>query len=183
MITLIITPNMKTIKIYLAALLLIVSLPVLAQTDKATTKRIIENQDFIFVATTALPMSTQEISAILNKLNSPLASGAINLSGSNYDLVVKKDSVVAYLPFFGRSYSPSLDPDDAGIKFKSKDFTYVKTNRKKGGWNIVIVPKDVKDYQKLTLYVTESGYGTLNVINNNRQPISFNGYIAEPKKK
>jgi len=174
---------MKTSINYLIALLLVVSVPAFAQTDQATTKKIIENQDFRFVATTALPLSTQEVSAILYQLNSPNGAGAINLTGSNYDLVVKKDSVVAYLPFYGRSFSASMDPNDAGTKFKSKDFKYVKTKRKKGGWNIVITPKDVKDSQKLTLYVSENGYATLNVTNNNRQPISFNGYLAENKKK
>jgi hypothetical protein len=174
---------MKKLRNYFVALLLISSLPVIAQTDKATTKKIIQEQDFIFVATTALPLSSYDVSNILNKLNSPNGSGAIQLTGAQYDLVVKKDSVTAYLPFYGRSYTASYDPNDAGIKFKSKDFSYKITDRKKGGWNIVIVPKDVKDHQKLTLYVMDSGYATLNVINNNRQPIAFNGYIAEPKKK
>ncbi|WP_432712004.1 DUF4251 domain-containing protein [Pedobacter sp.] len=174
---------MKTLKNYMVAVMSILCIPAFAQTDKATTEKIIENQDFVFVATTAMPLSSQDVSAILYKLNSPNSSGAINLSGSRYDLVVKKDSVVAYLPFYGRSYSANLDPNEAGIKFNSKSFSYEKTKRKKGGWNIVIVPKDVKDHQKMTLYVTESGYATLNVMNNNRQPISFNGYLMEAKKK
>ncbi len=174
---------MKNLIYYFAALLLILSVPAFAQTDEATTKKIVENQDFKFVATTALPLSSQEVTAILYKLNSPNGAGAINLTGSQYDLVIKKDSIVAYLPFYGRSFSPSPDPNDAGTKFKSKDFKYVKTARKKGGWNIVITPKDVKDSQRLTLYVTKTGYATLNVINNNRQPISFNGYLAENKEK
>lgn len=174
---------MKTIQNAFAALLILVSTHGFAQTDKATTLKVIQAQDFIFIATTALPLSSTEISSVLNKLNSPDGAGSINLSGSQYDLVIKKDSIVAYLPYYGRSYSASMNPDEAGIKFKSKDFTYVKSNRKKGGWNIVIVPKDVKDNHKLTLYVSESGYATLNVINNNRQPISFNGYISEPKSE
>jgi hypothetical protein len=175
--------KMKTLINYLTALLLILSLPAFAQTDEATTKKIVEDQDFRFVATTALPLSSQEVTAVLYRLNSPNGAGAIDLNGSRYDLVIKKDSITAYLPYYGRSYSPSMDPNDAGTKFKSKDFEYLKTKRKKGGWNIVIVPKDVKDSQKLTLYVSKSGYATLNVMNNNRQPISFNGYIAENKKK
>lgn len=174
---------MKTLINYIVALLLVIALPAFSQTDKATTKKIIEDQDFVFVATTALPLSSQEVTAVLHRLNSPNGAGSINLTGSRYDVVVKKDSVMAYLPFYGRSYSPSLDPNEAGTKFKSKDFSYINTKRKKGGWNIVIVPKDVKDSQKLTLYVTESGYATLNVANNNRQPISFNGYITKSTKK
>jgi hypothetical protein len=174
---------MKTLKTYYIAMLCMLSLPAFAQTDEATTKRIIEEQNFVFVATQALPMSNQDVTAVLNRLNSPNSAGAIHLTGAQYDLVVKKDSVIAYLPFYGRAYTSTLDPNDAGTKFKSKDFSYLSKKRKKGGWNITIVPKDIKDHQKLSLSVTKTGYATLNVMNNNRQPISFNGYIAEVKKK
>lgn len=160
-----------------------VSLTISAQTDEATTKKIIEAQNFVFVATQALPMSSHDVSAVLNKLNSPNGAGAIQLTGAQYDLIVGKDSVMAFLPFYGRAYTTSLDPNDSGTKFKSKEFSYQSKKTKKGSWNITIVPKDVKDSQKLTLSVTKSGYATLNVMNNNRQPISFNGYISEIKKK
>ena len=46
-----------------------------------------------------------------------------------------------------------------------------------------MAPKDVKDNYRLTLLITKSGYGTLTVINNNQQSITFNGYIAEVKRK
>ncbi len=174
---------MKTLKTYCTSFLLMLSLSVFAQTDEATTKKIIEDQNFVFVATQALPMSSHDVTAVLSKLNSPFGAGSIQLTGGQYDLVVKKDSIIAYLPFYGRAYTSSLDPDDAGTKFKSKKFSYENKKRKKGGWNITIVPTDIKDHQKLTLLVTKSGYATLNVMNNNRQPISFNGYIAENKKK
>ena len=177
------TTDMKTFTTAITALLFCIAVPAMAQTDKATTKKIVQDQDFIFVATTAMPLASQDITAVLNKMNSPNGSGSINLTGSRYDLIIHKDSVAAYLPYYGRSYSASLDPDDAGIKFKSKDFKYEKATRKKGGWLIVIVPKDIKDHQKLTLSVSENGYATLNVVNNNRQPITFNGYLSAPKEE
>jgi hypothetical protein len=174
---------MKTFKSLFAILLCCASLSVFAQTDKATTERIVAAQDFIFVATRALPLASQDVYAIMSSMNNPNISGSINLVGSQYDLKIKKDSIVAYLPYYGRSFQASMNPDDAGIKFKSKDFKYVKQDRKKGGWLITITPKDVKDNQRLTLYVSESGYGTLTVLNNNRQSITFNGFISEHKVK
>lgn len=174
---------MKTFTNAVTALLFCIAVPAIAQTDKVTTQKIVHNQDFVFVATSAMPLSSQDISAVLNKMNNGNGSGSINLTGSRYDLSIQKDSVVAFLPYYGRSYTASLNPDDAGIKFKSKDFTYQKVNRKKGGWNITIIPNDIKDHQKLTLSVSTSGYATLNVINNNRQPITFNGYLAERVEK
>ncbi|MNY56250.1 hypothetical protein D3C86_1923090 [compost metagenome] len=76
-----------------------------------------------------------------------------------------------------------MNPDDSGIKFKSKNFKYKADKKKKGSWQITINPKDTRDTQSMTLNVSENGYATLNVNSNNRQSISFNGYISEPKEK
>lgn len=169
---------------YIAVILLsIFSLPALAQTDKATTQRIVQDQDFVFQATSAMPMANADVNRVLSRLNNPGGAGNINLSGSQYDLTIKKDSIVAYLPYYGRAYTSTMNPDDSGIKFKSKNFSYSNTKRKKGGWIISILTKDVKDNQRMTLNVSENGYATLNVTSNNRQPISFYGYISEPKKE
>jgi hypothetical protein len=150
---------------------------VYAQTDKATTIRIVGDQNFSFVATRAIPMSSNALNQALNSF--PNAQNTIiNLSGSQYDVRITKDSVLAYLPYFGRSYTPSMDPKDAGTRFKSKDFKYTSV-KKKNNWTITIDPKDTKDRQQLILNVSESGYATLSVNNPNRQPISFNGYISE----
>ena len=47
---------------------------------------------------------------------------------------------------------------------------------------IEIKPKDANDVQQLNLNLSENGYGTLLVNNQNRQPISFTGK-ADPLKK
>ena len=91
---------------------------------------------------------------------------------------VTKDIITADLPFFGRSYSAPMNPDNTGIKFTSKDFKY-STTKKKKNWVITIEPKDVKEGQKLYLRVSDSGSAVLSVNNYNRQAISFNGYISE----
>ena len=107
----------------------------------------------------------------------------IQLSGSQYQLIVTKDSIEAYLPYYGRAYSATMNPDDSGTKFKSKDFKYKADKRKKGSWTITMNFKDAKDTQRMILNISENGYATLNVNNNNRQPISYNGYLSEPKDK
>ena len=178
---------MKTLKnIFLAVLLLSVT-QLKAQTDKATTQKIIDAQNYVFVATMAFPMNSADISKILNRMPGANSGGAINLNGSNYDLNVTKDSVVAFLPYYGRAFTARIGNNEGGIKFKSKDFTYKKEIRKKGGWIISIKPKDVKDdfnaNYNLMLNVTTSGYATLTVNSNNQQPITFNGYLAEQKVK
>ncbi|MET1054505.1 MAG: DUF4251 domain-containing protein [Pedobacter sp.] len=178
--------QMKTLKNILLIALLFTAVKSKAQTDNVTTARIVEAQNYVFVATTALPLNAADINQIMNRMPGYNGGGTINLSGSSYDLSVTKDSVVSYLPYYGRSYTPKYGTlDENGIKFKTKKFDYKSSPRKKGGWNIAVRPKDVKDNYTLNLVITESGYGTLTVNNNNQQSITFNGYIAEtkPKKK
>lgn len=174
---------MRTLKNIFLLILLFSAAQLHAQTDKATTIKILEAQDYVFVATSASPLNPSDINSVLSKMPGfNGGAGNINLNGSSYDLTVKKDSVVAYLPYYGRSYTPKMGTmDEGGIKFKSKSFGYKAVMRKKGGWTITITPKDVKDNYNLTLSVTTAGYATLTVTSNTQQTISFSGYLAEPK--
>jgi hypothetical protein len=168
---------MKKYSYIFAFIFALTAVQVSAQTDKATTTRIVGDQNFSFVATRAIPMQSNALNQVLNSMPNG-QNTIINLSGSQYDLRVTKDSVVAYLPYFGRSYNPSMDPNEAGTRFKSKNFKY-SSAKKKNNWTILIDPKDTKDRQQLILNVSENGYATLSINNPNRQPISFNGYITE----
>ena len=47
---------------------------------------------------------------------------------------------------------------------------------------IQISPKDTKDGVRMNLTDSDNGYATLNVSSNNKQSITYNGYLAEPKK-
>jgi len=176
---------MKLIKYLSAAVVLLLSNSLYAQTDKETTQKIIEAQNYVFVATTAYPLNQMDINNILSRMPGSNGSGAINLSGANYDVNVKKDSMVVYLPYYGRAYTARIGSNEGGIKFKSKDFTYKSEKKKKGNWIITMKPKDVKDTYNsnynLTLNVSQTGYCTLIVTSNNQQPISFYGYLAEQK--
>jgi hypothetical protein len=171
---------MKPLTRILSIILTLGALQVSAQTDKATTQKIVAAQTFVFNATTAIPMADNALNQVLNSYPNS-RNNLLNLSGSQYDVQVTKDSVVAYLPYFGRSFNPSINPDDAGTRFKSKDFKYDAV-KKKNSWMITIVPNDIKERQKLIFNITEKGYASLSVTNNNRQPISFNGNISEVKK-
>jgi len=155
----------------LGLLLIIVSFVTVRAQDTRKEKRALKiNQvsalvvarNYDFVAQMALPMS-----------------GNTRQLTSEYDVEVSKDTINSYLPYFGRAYSAFLDPDDAGIKFISKDFIYKTTTRKKGGWDIQIKPKDVKEVQQLSFSISEEGYASLQITQTNRQPILFNGYIRE----
>src|SRR5438105_122901 len=132
-----------------------------AQHNESAIKSIVESGQFVFHAQIALPMS-----------------GASRQLTSEYDLKVSKDAVVSYLPFFGRAYSLPYGSREGGFDFTSRKFDYSVSDRKKGGWQINIKPKDVADFRELSLLLSKTGYGTLQVVSNNRQPISFTGYIT-----
>lgn len=143
------------------------SLPLHAQADKETViKNLIDSQSYVFKAQSAMPMS-----------------GRTRQLTSDYDVKVTKDEVVSYLPYYGRAYTAPIDPSQGGIQFTSKSFDYTATPRKKGGWDILIKPKDYRDVQQFFLSVSQSGYATLQVTSTSRQAISFNGYITAIKTR
>lgn len=135
-----------------------------AQNKESTIKDIVEAKEFVFHAQTALPFS-----------------GSSRQLTSEYDLKVSKNSIVSFLPFFGRAYSLPYGGRDGGFNFTSKEFEYSAEGRKKGGWDITIKPRDVTDFREFLLTLSENGYGTLHVISDNRQSISFTGYITPVK--
>lgn len=107
----------------------------------------------------------------------PIGGPSINLP-SNYSLKIKKDTIVADLPYFGRSYSATIGNSDVGIKFTSTDFKYESSfNGSKDKWNIKIKTNDTGGRIELNLAVNSSGYATLSIYDSNRQPIIFYGVI------
>lgn len=106
----------------------------------------------------------------------PMKGKSIDLS-SSFSLKVSKESVDSYLPYFGRAYTAPMSADEGGIKFVSTDFEYTVSGKKGGGWDISIIPNDNKKRYKLSLSIGGNGYGTLTVLDTNRQAISFYGRI------
>jgi hypothetical protein len=131
----------------------------------ASIKSMVTNQQYIFKAQTASPLS-----------------GRLRQLTSDYDLQVSKEKIVAFLPYFGRAYSAPLDPSKGGIQFSSKDFDYTLSERK-DGWNVSIKTKDIPDAQEMQLTIFNDGTASLQANSTNRQSISFHGYITAPGKK
>jgi hypothetical protein len=129
--------------------------------DKAMAKQLVESKKFVFKVQTVMP------------------TGASNIQvTSEYDIKLNGDSLTSYLPYFGRAYSAPEYGQSGGLNFTSTEFEYSTSSKKKGGWNITIKPSDTRDVRQLYLSIGETGYASLQVISNNRQPISYYGYIA-----
>jgi hypothetical protein len=122
--------------------------------------------------------------AIINKHYSFEAQSVFPQSGNfrqltpgYYDVQIRNDSIISYLPYYGRAFSAPINPDDGGIKFTSVKFDYNMQPRKKGGWSIIIKLKDAANVQELDFIISEDGYTSLSVASNDKETISFNGYI------
>jgi hypothetical protein len=150
-----------------AALALLILLASIAPPTSATAqplKTLIDSQTYVFQAQSA----------------QPLRGTVRHLTTDNYTLKITKDKIVSDLPYFGRAYVAPTDPQQTGIAFTSKEFKYTVTPGKRGGWTVVIKPKDNKDVQEIQLTISADGYTTVQVINSNRDPITFNGIVAKP---
>ncbi|MGZ3938924.1 MAG: DUF4251 domain-containing protein [Flavisolibacter sp.] len=134
------------------------------QPDKEQVKSFVESKEFTFQARTVLPMT----------------GGSRQLT-SEYDVRFLGDSVISYLPYFGRAYTAGYGSDNGGIEFTSTKFDYKAKARKKGGWDITIRPKDAKGVEEMDLTISDDGSASLRVTSTNRQPISFYGVVVHRK--
>ncbi len=129
-------------------------------------KNLIDSQKYVFKAQTAFPMGKR----------------SINLN-TDYDVSVSKDAVVSYLPYYGRAYSATPGSSN-GLDFTSKDFEYtINETKRKDGWDIVIKPKDTQLARELLLTAFKNGSANLQVTSNDKQNISYSGYITAPRPK
>jgi len=162
--------NITAVSTAFLLLFLVQGCSTLAQSSKNdkkdTVKSMIDSKSYVFKADYVIPMR-----------------GTSRSLTSDYDLVVSRDTITAYLPFFGRAYSAPIDPTQGGIKFTSTDFDYQSKEKKKGGWQVTIEPKDANDVRQLMLEISDNGYASLRITSNNREAISFNGYIKERNQK
>jgi hypothetical protein len=131
----------------------------------AAIKALVEAQNYTFQAQTALPMR-----------------GPAKQLTTDFFMRVTKDKIVSALPYFGRAYVAPIDPARGAMDFTSTRFDYAVTPGKKGGWEVVIKPKDLKEgVRQLYLSISANGYASLHAINENADAISYNGIIVPTK--
>ena len=133
---------------------------------KLAFKNMVDSQHFVFVAQSVTPLR-----------------GRFRNLTSEYDVSISKDTMVSYLPYFGRAYTAPLNPSEAGLDFTSTNFSYSVSPHKKNGWDVVIKPKDKTEIQQYVFTIYDNGNANLNVISTSRDPISFDGYIKKKRKE
>lgn len=110
------------------------------------------------------------------------ASGFHKNLMSEYTLIIENDSAIAYLPFFGRSFSGAYGGNGA-IEFSNimDDYSVVLKEKKKEKNNLKQVSFSVKEENELfscNLSISKSGMATLNISSNNRQSVTFSGEVV-----
>ncbi len=162
---------MKTLKVFclsLLAVFIFIEAPAQSKDEKIIEiKRLLDSKTFVFVAESATPMTGR----------------TIRLNSSNYEVSFHKDSLNSFLPYFGVAYTAQPGMSQSPLSFSSSDFTYETEASKNGGQTISIRINKPNDPRQFTMFVSASGYTTLQVTSINRQPISFYGYITSLKMK
>ena len=133
--------------------------------DNAELKTLIESKDFVFIPRYVNPM---------NGRRRDLDHG--------FELAISKDSLISYLPYFGRGYIAPVSPTDVDYDFTSTKFTYAVTPAR-NGWNISIKVSDQTYLRDMYFRIYENASASLNVTSMDRSSISYDGYIARRKPK
>jgi hypothetical protein len=104
----------------------------------------------------------------------------LDLTGSNYSVDLRKDKLEVVLPYFGRVFNATYgNTDKNSYRFTSKDFTVNKSQNKKGNWIVSIKPNDVSNADEIIIEVFKNGKAFTSIRSNDRQPISYDGYITK----
>jgi hypothetical protein len=105
----------------------------------------------------------------------PMRSKTINLT-PGYDLTIKNDSAIAYLPYFGRATYVPYGGGEGGIKFAQKMEGYQITLNSKGdGWLVRFNINTPEYNYKFNVTIYQEGNASISVSSSQRDPITFDG--------
>ncbi|WP_419869504.1 DUF4251 domain-containing protein [Chryseobacterium sp. CT-SW4] len=146
--------------------------------DSKTVDALVNSGEFTFYAQRANPTNYDVIN-VMNSIPNSTSTRILDLTGGNYTIELKKDVMDVALPYFGRSFNPSLgNTDKNSYRFTSKDFSFNKSQNKKGNWVIRIKPNDVSS-PEVIMEVYKNGKAFVSMRSNDRQPISYDGYVSK----
>jgi len=152
-----------------------------ASLDSKTVDALVDSQEFTFYAQRANPMNYDVINVMGSIQNAP-AARMLQLDGS-YTIELRKKDLEVVLPYFGRRFTASYNTADNGYRFTSKDFTFNKSQNKKGNWTVKIKPNDVTNVDEIIIEVFKNGKAFVSMRSNDRQPITYDGYVSKNEEK
>ena len=105
----------------------------------------------------------------------PRRGNSVNVT-PDFSLQVKGDTLMSYLPYYGRAYSVPYG-GGKGLNFTAPIQDYRETRGHKGNTLISFVVNNGEDILKYNLDIYANGSTTINVISRNRESISYSGYL------
>ena len=105
----------------------------------------------------------------------PMKGGSKNVS-YGYSVEVRNDSLISYLPYFGRAYSVPYG-GGKGLNFSERIGSYEEALLKNGKHHIEIGVTNEEDTYLYTIDVFDNGSSTIAVQSRQRESISYSGKI------
>ncbi len=110
----------------------------------------------------------------------PLKGRQIDLTTRQNFMKIDGENASAQMPYFGRAFSGGYSSSDGGIKFDGTMENYkIQRNDKKRRLNISFKVKGEGDNYSCSLSISSVESASLSVTSNNKQGISYNGFIKE----
>lgn len=138
---------------------------------------LLQSGEFTFMAERANP-SGNDINNVLNSFPNASSANILNLQ-RGYTIVLKQDIVSVDLPYFGRMYTPSFDRSKDSFKFTDAKYQITKSKGKKESEIFKIAPEEQSNVRQIIMEVYPNGKAYVSINANDRQTISYDGYIVE----
>lgn len=106
----------------------------------------------------------------------PPRGGARNVA-YGYSLEVRNDSLISYLPYFGRAYDVPYG-GGKGLNFTTPVGSYQESMGKNGMRIIEVGTQNEEDRFLYRIEVFDNGQSTIDVLSQNRETISFSGEMT-----
>ncbi|WP_455585968.1 DUF4251 domain-containing protein [Bacteroides sp.] len=107
----------------------------------------------------------------------PRRGRTVHLS-SLYSLEIRNDSVISYLPFYGRAYTIPYGGGE-GLIFQAPLDEYNMEMNKKGTAKVEFTARSKEDRFTFNLTIYSNGSASINVNMQNWESISFSGEVEE----
>lgn len=108
----------------------------------------------------------------------PLSGSVINLT-SIYTLEVRNDSVLSWLPYFGRAYVAPMDPTKSALQFSILYTNYKKVYSLKRGYTITFNARTSEDNFRFLVEIGSEGYSSIGVTSDKKSYIRFTGQMVK----
>jgi len=168
-------------KAFIISVLLMVTTIISAQTkaERKQLKEIKAQKEYLETKT----LINSRIFAFEGEWVTPSGGGSINLIGNTNYLKVSKDSVNAYLPYFGVVHS-GIGYGGGGLKFNAPMKNYkVEFNDKKKRIRIKFESKNSSERFDVVLSVFYGGNASLSITGSHRSNISYQGKVSSVKEE